>query len=74
MRIDDIETSLDVKRLKIDLLHAIRQFNRHAFLDPLKRNNCVVNALEEILNEAKKMQLEETQWQLRELEQNKENE
>lgn len=56
------EEPLDVSRLRKDVVHAISQFHRHAFLSMLDRNNSIVNILSDLLNEAKKAQLQEVEW------------
>ena len=51
---------LSEQRLKEELIFSIRQFQRYANMLPIARNNCVVSILEELVAEAKKMQLQES--------------
>lgn len=51
---------LSEQRLQEDIIFSIRQFQRYANMPPLSRNNYIVSILEELLEEAKKMQLSES--------------
>ncbi len=51
---------LSEQRLQEELIFSIRQFQRYANMPPIARNNYVVSTLEELLLEAKKMQLMES--------------
>ena len=51
---------LSEQRLQEELIFSIRQFQRYANIPPITRNNYVVSTLEELLVEAKKMQLKES--------------
>lgn len=53
------DDQLNKQRLEEDLTRAIVQFQRYAEMPPLDRNNFIVKTLEELLVEAKKMQLQE---------------
>lgn len=48
------------QRLHEELIFSIRQFHRYAKMFPIERNNHIVGVLEELLMEAKKMQLEDS--------------
>lgn len=52
---------LSMQRLESDLIYSIRQFQQYAEMLPLARNTYIVCLLEDLLNEAKKMQLSESQ-------------
>lgn len=51
---------LSEQRLQEELIFSIRQFQRYAKMPSIARNNYVVSTLEELLLEAKKMQLQES--------------
>jgi|KBSSwiStaDraftv2_1062776.scaffolds.fasta_scaffold891517_1 hypothetical protein len=46
--------------LEENLIYAIQQFNKYAKIYPIERNRFVVTTLSKLINEANKMQLEET--------------
>lgn len=48
---------LSEQRLQEELIFSIRQFQRYANMPEIERNKYVVSTLEELLLEAKKMQL-----------------
>lgn len=51
---------LSEQRLQEELIFSIRQFQKYAKIHIINRNNYVVKILEELLTEAKKIQLQES--------------
>lgn len=47
------------ERLEEDIVFCIRQFQRYSEIYPIERNKIVLEVLEKLLNESKKMQTEE---------------
>lgn len=50
--------TIAVERLETDLIYAIRLFHKYAAINPIERNNIVVNKLKQLLIEARKCQTE----------------
>lgn len=51
---------LSEQRLQEELIFSIRQFQRYANMRPIDRNNFVVQTLNKLLEEANRMQLQES--------------
>ncbi len=55
-----MDDNLSVNRLESDLIYSIRQFHRYANLHPIDRANAVIKVLDMILEEAHKIQTQES--------------